>query len=655
MNAMKIFFPLLVVVFITGCSCEPTGYENKTYACQSDADCISGFHCVDAVCSTATPDSGSGGGSAGGGAGGGGGGGSMACADRQEVCGDDIDQNCNGILDDGCACTVGLPCYPDQFGVFGHSSSTPELGYPWDGGVGCSPGLQPCTDGRLGQTCLDVHVPANEVCDGKDNDCDGVIDLPTCTCQSGRACYFGAQFTNGIGVCHPGVYDCTAGTTCAGANVGGVESCNGLDDDCNGSIDDGELGLGPCAPGMCSSSFRKCVNGLEAACDLTMIPGYSVTEVCGDQQDNNCDGQVDEGCACDAGSSQGCFTGPASACDGGACFGICRLGAQLCAATGDGGIGFGSCMNQVLPATELCSDGVDNDCDQQTDCADTQCSGRSCSAQGKTCSSGTCKCIFDGGVSTVEICNDVVDNTCDSLADCQQSTCANQVCGANGKKCVGTTCTCVVDGGVSQAAEAACSDLLDNDCDGLFDCADTTCANQVCATGKTCQQNVCTCLTDGGTPQTTEISCADNVDNDCDGLVDCADPNCAASCTTPENCKDGIDNDGDTLRDCDDPDCQHKACDSASAGSFCCGTACKNLGTDPLNCGGCGAVCPSGACSPVGGTKPSGVCTCNVDAGCPRTGPTAQTCSANLCTCGDDNDRCNRTAGQTCDLTNCVY
>ena len=457
MNSMK-HFPFVVLLCVGGCRCEPTGYEGKTYACERDLDCITGFRCVDGGCSTVTSDSGTGGGGGSlGGGGGGGGGGSVACADRQEICEDNIDQNCNGILDDGCTCTAALPCYPDQFGVLVHRSLAAELGYPWDGGVGCSPGLQPCTDGRLAATCVDVHVPSTEICDGKDNDCDGVIDLPSCTCQSGRACYFGAKFTDGVGVCHAGVYDCTAGSTCAGANVGGFESCNGLDDDCNGRVDDGELGLGPCAPGVCSSTARACVSGVEAACNLTMIPGYSATEVCADQQDNDCNGQVDEGCACDAGVSQGCFTGPASACDGGTCFGICRFGAQVCAASSDGGIGFGICMNQVLPATELCTDGLDNDCDSQTDCADTQCAGRSCNGLGKTCASGSCQCIFDGGVSTVEICNDVVDNTCDGLADCQQSTCANQACGTNGKKCMGTTCACVVDGGVSQLAEMACA------------------------------------------------------------------------------------------------------------------------------------------------------------------------------------------------------
>jgi hypothetical protein len=51
-----------------------------------------------------------------------------------------------------------------------------------------------------------------------------------------------------------------------------------------------------------------------------------------------------------------------------------------------------------------------------------------------------------------------------------------------------------------------------------------------------------------------ETTCDDGQDNDCDGLTDCADPDCAASCVETD-CGDSVDNDGDTLTDCDDPDC----------------------------------------------------------------------------------------------------
>jgi len=66
--------------------------------------------------------------------------------------------------------------------------------------------------------------------------------------------------------------------------------------------------------------------------------------------------------------------------------------------------------------------------------------------------------------------------------------------------------------------------------------------------------------------QSTETSCSDGIDNDCDGQTDCADPNCFGIGT--EICNDGIDNDCDYLVDCAD----HGNCDGqlGPSGSLCC-------------------------------------------------------------------------------------
>ena len=62
-----------------------------------------------------------------------------------------------------------------------------------------------------------------------------------------------------------------------------------------------------------------------------------------------------------------------------------------------------------------------------------------------------------------------------------------------------------------------CTDGIDNDCDGLVDCADTI----DCGTDPVC----CTVTED------SESTCDDGIDNDCDGLIDGDDPDCAIPCS----------------------------------------------------------------------------------------------------------------------------
>ncbi len=139
-----------------------------------------------------------------------------------------------------------------------------------------------------------------------------------------------------------------------------------------------------------------------------------------------------------------------------------------------------------------------------------------------------------------EVCDNGLDDDLDGLEDCADNDCIGscpELCGdavdndADGSTdCVDLDCDCVGGDCVGKCGET-CGDGRDNDGDGLTDCADLTCNSPACP----------------------EV-CGDARDNDFDGNVDCEDDACfGASCV--EDCFDFADNDGDGGGECDDSDC----------------------------------------------------------------------------------------------------
>lgn len=351
--------------------------------------------------------------------------------------------------------------------------------------------------------------------------CENPADLEGCPCSpaaSKRPCYTSDPRSRGLGQCEDGTQVCVLSGElgfwgpCQGEKGPQAESCNDLSDhNCNG--------LAGCADPAC--------NG-----DKVCLPGGP----CSDPKNL-------EGCPCSVlNQARACFAGPASSRN----VGVCLDGSQLCVQSGELQA-WSPCQGGVLPSAEACTGGLDDDCDGLTDCPDPNCkTAAPCVPECQTGATapcytgpagtsgfGACKpgtktcedekwgaCVGQALPSTAESkalgnCTDKVDNDCDDLTDCEEPLCMSEpacqkpVCTANEVQacytgpaatrnkgvCKDGSRTCAADGlswgpctgSVTPAFEGGnCEDALDNDCNGLTDCGDVSCATaKACCTPNT--------------------------------------------------------------------------------------------------------------------------------------------------------------------------
>jgi hypothetical protein len=297
---------------------------------------------------------------------------------------DGSDNDCDGLTDEADAVDAGS-WYADADGD------------GWgDAGRGTTACSQPSGYTASSTDCDDsdasAYPGADELCDGVDNDCDGstdeadAVDAPT---------WYADADGDGYGDASASATACTApwghvadSTDCddadASANPGAAEICDGVDNDCDGAVDeadaiDGTLWYADTdgdGYGDASASTFACTqpSGYVADsrdCDDSDASAYpSADEYC-DGVDNDCDGAVDERTAVDVatwyrdadGDGYGGATVTTTACD------------QPSGYEADGS----DCNDTVATinpgAAEIC-DSLDNDCDGLVDDADSDTTGQ---------------------------------------------------------------------------------------------------------------------------------------------------------------------------------------------------------------------------------------------------------------------------------------
>jgi hypothetical protein len=388
----------------------------------------------------------------------------------------------------------------------------------------CGVGLETCAGGQWG-TCS-VQPAAKDSCalQGDDATCNGQPN-EGCPCVSGATQACGPSADTGI--CKRGTQTCSSGTwgACVGAVFAAPRDCTSAsDNNCDGMPDNtldavcicSKGATRPCdehpgkdGTGSCKAGTQTCVVAADSRTSAwgTCSGGVApvAADTCVPNNDGNCNGIPNEGCACVVGA-------PPQPCGPAANVGICKRGTQTCV----GGT-WGACVGAVSAAARDCTSAADNNCDGMPDntidavCAcpsgGTQACGQHpnkdgngpCKAGSQTCvvaadkkSSAWGTCTGSVGPAPADTCGLTDDQNCNGIPH-DSCACTNGdvqpcgppaigICKPSTHVCAGGTWPTTCPGAVT-ALPRDCSSSKDNDCNGTPDHLDTaTCKCDVMST-----------------------------------------------------------------------------------------------------------------------------------------------------------------------------